>query len=53
VYLTSAFLQFFSILSFRRINKLRSINSPEGFDSHPGHQFFLYFQSVEDLRVAA
>src|SRR3989442_4473924 len=38
VYLTSAFLWFFSILLFRRINNLRRINPPEGFDSHPGHQ---------------
>src|SRR5258708_10141142 len=35
VYLTSAFLWFFSVLLFRRINKLRSINPPEGFDSNP------------------
>src|SRR6267378_7746318 len=41
VYLPSAFLWFFSILLFRRINNLRSINPPEGFDSHPGHQSFL------------
>src|SRR6266446_10872616 len=39
VYLTSAFLWFFSILLFRRINNLRRINPPEEFDSHPGHQF--------------
>src|SRR5438132_10953495 len=39
VYLTWAFLWFFSILLFRRINNLRRINPPEGFDSHPGHQF--------------
>ncbi len=39
MYLTSAFLWFFSILPFRRISKLRSINPPEGFDSHPGHHF--------------
>ena len=32
MYLTSAFLWFFSVLLFRRINKLRSINPPEGFD---------------------
>src|SRR6266705_3802200 len=38
VYLTSAFLWFFSILLFRGINNLRRINPPEGFDSHPGHQ---------------
>jgi len=37
VYLTSAFLWFFSILLFRRINNLRRINPPEGFDSHPGN----------------
>src|SRR6266487_1584473 len=36
VYLTSAFLWFFSILLFRRINNLRRINPPEGFDSNPG-----------------
>ncbi len=41
VYLTSAFLWFFSVLVFRRISKLRSINHREGFDSHPGHQSFL------------
>ena len=35
VYLGSAFLQFFSILSFCRISSLRSINPPEGFDSNP------------------
>ncbi len=39
VYLTSAFLRFFSVLLFRGISKLRSINPPEGFDSHPGHHF--------------
>ncbi|SRR6266566_2459467 len=39
VYLTSAFLWFFSILLFCRINNLRRINPPEGFDSHPGHRF--------------
>src|SRR6266446_6016255 len=41
VYLTSAFLQFFSILLFRRINNLRRINPPKGFDSHPGCLQFL------------
>src|SRR5207249_1527072 len=35
VYLTLAFLWFFSILLFRRINNLRRINAPEGFDSNP------------------
>src|SRR5260370_5522357 len=30
-------LWFFSILLFRRINNLRRINPPEGFDSHPGN----------------
>lgn len=35
VYLGSGFLQVFSILSFRRISKLRSINRAEGFDSVP------------------
>src|SRR6266853_5728046 len=40
VYLTSAFLWFFSILLFRRINNLRRINPLEGFDSHPGHRAF-------------
>jgi hypothetical protein len=39
VYLRWAFLQVFSSLLFRRISNLRSINPPEGFDSHPGHQF--------------
>jgi hypothetical protein len=37
VYLTSAFSWFFSVLCFRRINKLRCISLPEGFDPHPGH----------------
>jgi|SRR6266481_2350715 len=46
VYLTSAFLWFFSILLFRRINNLRRINPPEGFDSHPGHQFLLSVQAI-------
>jgi len=36
VYLTSVFLWFFSVLLFRRVSKLCSINSPEGFDSNPG-----------------
>ena len=53
VYLTSASLWFFSILLFRGIvsSKLRSINPPEGFDSHPGHQFFQYFGESVTLRV--
>ena len=34
MYLTSAFLWFFSVLVFCRISKLRSINQPEGFDPH-------------------
>jgi len=46
VYLTSAFLWFFSILLFRRINNLRRINPPEGFDSHPGHQFSCFKSEV-------
>src|SRR6266436_9295542 len=46
VYLTSAFLWFFSILLFRGINNLRRINHPEGFDSHPGHQFLLSVQAI-------
>jgi len=43
VYLTSAFLWFFSILLFRGINNLTYVESipPEGFDSHPGHHSFL------------
>jgi len=41
VYLTSAFLRFFSVLLFRGISKLRSINPPEGFDSHPGSPQFV------------
>jgi len=43
VYLTSAFLWFFAVLLFRRINNLRRINPPEGFDSHPGHNCFHSF----------
>jgi hypothetical protein len=39
VYLTAAFLWFFSSLLFRRINNLRGISPPEEFDSHPGHHF--------------
>src|SRR6266404_5444853 len=45
VYLTSAFLWFFSILLFRRINNLRRINPPEGFESHPGCLQFLEVHS--------
>jgi len=41
VYLASAFVQFFSVLPLCEINKLRGINPPEGFDSHPGHQTFM------------
>ena len=48
MYLGSAFLPIISIFSFRRISKLRSINPPEGFDSHPGHHSFQC--SVERLR---
>ena len=40
VYLRSAFLQFFAVLLLRTINNLRSINPPQGFDSHPGYQFY-------------
>jgi hypothetical protein len=40
LYLGSAFLQFFSILSFRKINNLRTINPPKGFKSHPRLQSF-------------
>jgi hypothetical protein len=42
VYLTSAFLWFFSVLLFRRISKLRSINHREGFESHPRLQIFRF-----------
>jgi hypothetical protein len=38
VYLTSAFLWFFSVLLFRRISKLRGINCHEGFDPHRPYQ---------------
>ncbi|SRR6266487_3136033 len=50
VYLTSAFLWFFSILLFRRINNLRRINPPEGFDSHPGHHVLKYLRRIEQPR---
>src|SRR5439155_20062117 len=49
VYLTSAFLWFFSALLFRRINNLRRINPPEGFDSHPGHHFLFHSMSANSL----
>lgn len=40
MYLTPTFLWFFSVLLFRRISKLRSINQREGFESHPRLQLF-------------
>src|SRR6266850_3986609 len=41
-YLTSAFLWFFSILLFRRINNLRRINPPRGSTPTPGTSFLFY-----------
>ncbi len=35
MYLGSAFLLFFSVLAIPKISNLRSINHPEGFESHP------------------
>src|SRR5882762_2696680 len=35
VYLGLAFLLFFSVLAIPKISNLRSINHPEGFESHP------------------
>src|SRR5713101_2432647 len=52
VYLTSAFLWFFSILLFRRINNLRRINPPEGFDSHPLAHGNLYQHTKIDPMIA-
>ena len=40
MYPTSTFLWFFAVVLFRGINKLRSINPPEGFDSNPGSSDF-------------
>ncbi len=45
VYLGLAFLLFFSVLAIRKISNLRSINHPEGFESHQSHADRRHFYS--------
>ena len=46
VYLGSAFLLFFSVLAIPKISNLRSINHPEGFESHPHSQISITGSSI-------
>src|SRR5260370_40479927 len=58
VYLASAFLWFFSVLSFRRISKYTVSMPPEGFDSNPGspqileaHRSYVWRHDVPQPRL--
>ena len=53
VYQTSVFLWFFSVLAFRRINKLRDISPHQEFDSHPGHHFFFALNKLRGVNLTS